>query len=123
MTAADRAKHIRTELKAMFPRTKFSIRSSSYSMGTDVHIKWTDGPTEEAVQNVIECLTEDLKRSYDIDLDTQYNGISLTRNISDEAWNLVKQEVLKTFENHPCINEASFIDRKISYELEDRQFL
>lgn len=124
MTAADRAKHIRTELKAMFPKTKFSVRSSNYSMGSEVYIHWTDGPTEEAVQNVIDCLAEDLKTLYDIDIDTQYNGIALTRKISKETWEAVRQEVLKEMEerNDPYITELWEVEKRVSWEIEERNF-
>ena len=61
---------------------EFSVKSSSYSLGSDVHIVWTDGPTEEAVQKVIDCLVEDMKNLYDIALNTNYNMISIERKIS-----------------------------------------
>ncbi len=38
------AKLIRAELKDQFPDTKFSVRSSRYSMGSNVRVGWTDGP-------------------------------------------------------------------------------
>lgn len=46
------AKNIRTELKREFPGVKFSVRSSSFSMGNDVNVSWTDGPTTEEVEGV-----------------------------------------------------------------------
>lgn len=124
MTAADRAKHIRTELKAMFPTTKFSVRSSNYSMGSEVYVHWDNGPTEKSVQNVINCLSEDLKRLYDINLDTKYNGISLTRNITKEVWETVRQEIVNEMQekNDPYITEYREIERRTSWEIEERNF-
>lgn len=119
MTAANRA-----ELKAMFPKTKFSVRSSTYSMGSEVYVKWTDGPTEESVQNVLDCLAEDLKACYDIDLDTQYNSVSLTREISEETWDAVRQEIIREMEksNDPYLSEKWEIEKRVSWEIDDRAF-
>ena len=46
------AKNIRIELKAVFPNTKFSVRSESFSMGNAVRVSWTDGPTDEEVSDI-----------------------------------------------------------------------
>jgi proteasome lid subunit RPN8/RPN11 len=48
------AANIRMELKAEFPRTKFSVRSRSASMMSAVDVYWTDGPTADAVDTIIE---------------------------------------------------------------------
>jgi hypothetical protein len=55
---AQAAKAIRTKLKTVYPHTVFSVRSKSFSGGDDVSIHWSDGPTTEAVEkivNVHEC--------------------------------------------------------------------
>ncbi len=46
------AKKIRAALKAAFPQVKFSVRSDSFSMGSAVRVKWTDGPTEKQVEKI-----------------------------------------------------------------------
>lgn len=46
-------KNIRRELKENFPATKFSVRYSSFSGGDSYDISWTDGPTQECVDNVV----------------------------------------------------------------------
>ena len=51
-THAQTAKAIREELKKAFPNVSFSVRSSSFSMGDDVKIKWTNGPTTEQIENI-----------------------------------------------------------------------
>ena len=53
LTTAETAKLIRAQLKVHFPGTKFSVRSSVYSMGSSVSIHWTDGPTKKAVNLVV----------------------------------------------------------------------
>jgi len=52
LTTAETAKLIRGQLKRRFPGVKFSVRSSSYSMGSSVAIHWTDGPTEKTVNAI-----------------------------------------------------------------------
>ena len=47
------AKEIKKELKAKFPKTKFSVRSDSYSQGSSVDIYWNDGPTTEEVNKIV----------------------------------------------------------------------
>ncbi|MEQ4664151.1 LPD29 domain-containing protein [Providencia rettgeri] len=43
-------KNIRAELKKNFPKTKFSVRKQYYS---SYHVNWTDGPTVEEVESII----------------------------------------------------------------------
>lgn len=43
------AKNLKIELAAAFPRVKFSVTSSSFSMGDSVDVRWTDGPTSDQV--------------------------------------------------------------------------
>lgn len=49
ISTTDTAKCIRATLKAKFPRTKFSVRSSMYSGGSSIRVSWTDGPTDKLV--------------------------------------------------------------------------
>ena len=51
-SAAMCAKEIRKELKTAFSGIKFSVTSSTFSMGNSVDINWTNGPTREAVETV-----------------------------------------------------------------------
>lgn len=63
LTCADTAKMlVRPALKAAFPGVKFSVRSETYSGGASISISWTDGPTEQAVQDIT-----DQFRSVDFD--------------------------------------------------------
>lgn len=50
---ADVARLIRAALKQPFPRTKFAVRSSVYSGGSSIAIRWTDGPTVAQVKAVV----------------------------------------------------------------------
>lgn len=47
------AKEIRAILKTSFPKTKFSVKSSRFSMGSSVDTWWMDGPTTAQVDELI----------------------------------------------------------------------
>ena len=47
------SKNLKQELKDAFPKTKFSVRSRSYSGGDSIDVNWTDGPTSEEVEKII----------------------------------------------------------------------
>lgn len=47
------AKMIRNDLKKNFPKTKFSVRSESYSGGGNINVDWIDGPTKKQVEEII----------------------------------------------------------------------
>lgn len=51
-TAAQAAASIKSELNAMFPHTKFSVKSEYFAGGSSVRISWEDGPTVDAVDSV-----------------------------------------------------------------------
>lgn len=50
--SADCAKLVRAALKQAFPSVKFSVRTDRYAGGSSVDVKWTDGPTSDAVERV-----------------------------------------------------------------------
>jgi len=52
MSCAETAKLVRVALKAAFPGQKFSVRSSTYSMGASIDVSWVDGPTEAEVKRI-----------------------------------------------------------------------
>lgn len=53
LSCADTAKLVRNALKREFPTTKFSVRSSTYSGGASINVKWIDGPLQSQVQGVV----------------------------------------------------------------------
>lgn len=55
MSAAQSAARIRADLKAAFPGTKFSVRSSTYSQGSSVNVSYVDGPALTAVEAIAEA--------------------------------------------------------------------
>jgi hypothetical protein len=70
LTTADVAKLIRAALKQAYPHTAFSVRTSSYSGGSSISIRWTDGPS---VANV-EAIAGDYQgRGFDGSIDLGYS--------------------------------------------------
>lgn len=53
LSCAETAKLLRLALKESFPGVKFSVRSSVYSGGASIHVKWMDGPTSAAVDPIL----------------------------------------------------------------------
>ena len=53
LTCAETAKLIRQVLKESFPGVKFSVKSSTYSGGASVSIRWTDGPNDAQVRAAV----------------------------------------------------------------------
>ena len=52
LSCADTAKLLRAALKEAFPGVKFGVRSSVYSGGASIYVKWTDGPTGAQVKAI-----------------------------------------------------------------------
>jgi len=51
-SCAETAKMVRAALKESFPGVKFSVKSSVYSGGASINIRYTDGPTYDQVKLV-----------------------------------------------------------------------
>ena len=52
LTVTDTAKLLRQVLKAEWPDTRFSVKSSKYAGGASIRVGWVDGPTEWDVSQV-----------------------------------------------------------------------
>lgn len=66
----DIAKIIRADLKRAFPKTKFSVRCRSWSMGGEIAVNWADGPTRHSVEKLIGKYQD---RGFDGMIDLAYN--------------------------------------------------
>ena len=53
LSCAETAVMIRQVLKESFPGVKFSVRSSVYSGGASINIRYQDGPSYDAVKSVV----------------------------------------------------------------------
>jgi Large polyvalent protein associated domain 29 len=74
LTCAETATLVRQALKARFPRTRFSVRSHTYSGGASIDVRWTDGPTVQQVQAVT-VLYQGASLDGMIDLKTTHSSI------------------------------------------------
>lgn len=52
LTTAETAAALRSTLKTAFPGTKFSVTSKTYSGGSSINVRWTDGASFVAVHAV-----------------------------------------------------------------------
>lgn len=57
ISVTDTAKMVRQALKEAFPGIKFSVKSSSYSGGASINVRWTDGPSSAMVEAVAGTFT------------------------------------------------------------------
>lgn len=92
------AKNVRIELKRAFPNVTFKVHTKRFSMGDDLTVHWTDGPTSKQVDAIIQKYSAG---SFDgsVDLYNYHNDpftdvfgdakyVFATRSYSDEllAW-------------------------------------
>jgi hypothetical protein len=133
---AQASQQIKKILKKEFPKTKFSVKSSNYSMGDSINISWIDGVAERKVEKLIcryqygnfngmEDIYEYTNRREDI---PQTKYLFCNRKISDEFYflkldemrtkwdflaNIVKENIDKTnqevFDKTGCWDAKHFI--------------
>ncbi len=82
------AKNIRIELKHVFPKIKFSVKTESYSGGCSINIKWTDGPNERQVKEITS------KYQYG-----HFDGMNDIYEYTDEVWTDIFGGAKYVFEN------------------------
>lgn len=73
LSCAETAVMIRSVLKESFPGVKFSVRSSVYSGGASITIKYNDGPNADAVKAAVSIF----EASY-FDGSIDYKGLNFT---------------------------------------------
>ena len=116
------AKNIRIELARAFPGQKFSVRSSSFSMGNDVQVGWVDGPTSKEVEAIVGKYQyghfngmEDIyeyNHSVFCNLFGRTKYANTSRSLSDEnravvlEWAKERYEAGETFNSHSAENLA-----------------
>jgi hypothetical protein len=97
LSCAETAVMIRQVLKESFPGVKFSVRSSVYSGGASINIKYQDGPNADAVKAAVSIF----EASY-FDGMQDYKGQNYTAIDGQQIW---------------FGADFVFVDRKISDEL------
>lgn len=69
------AKVVRAKLKAAYPGTKFSVRSSKYAGGASIHINYVDGPDTREVDQMLRPLAS--VKSFNMDDTVNYGATVL----------------------------------------------
>ena len=111
-TAVDTAKKIRKTLKAAFPGVKFSVTSSTFSMGSSVSVRWTDGPMSSHVDKILNRFKsgyydgmQDMYESTGYEWEGQiYNGakyVSGSRDLSPERQKRIEDKLNDKYATYP----------------------
>ncbi|CDN87356.1 hypothetical protein BN948_01778 [Hydrogenophaga intermedia] len=88
LSCAETAVMVRKALKESFPGIKFSVRSSTYSMGASINVRWTDGPNRaqvEAVAQVFNGSYFDGMQDYKGSLNNMIDGEAVSFG-ADSVW-------------------------------------
>lgn len=115
---AQAAKAIRQELKKAFPNIKFTVRSSSFSMGDDVRIDYVNGVPSKEVEKIVnkyqagqfdgmQDLYEYNNRRSDI---PQVKYVLVQREISQDVREAVKQRIAKEYGIKDINNSQEWFD-------------
>jgi hypothetical protein len=92
---------VRKVLKEKFPKTKFGVRSKTYTGGGSVTIEWTDGPSTKSVDEAVSHLNGrhfdgmDDSTSYTRTKETQSDGS--TREVQHYAYIFTERNYSKEF--------------------------
>ena len=70
LTVTETAKLVRQDLKKNFPGTKFSVTCDKYAGGASIRVRWSDGPTDRAMDDVVGIYAS---RGFDGMVDYEYH--------------------------------------------------
>jgi hypothetical protein len=91
------AKNVRTDLKKAFPGVKFSVTSDVASMTSSVDIRWTLGPTEAQVKELVNKY-ETHKKPYDSEFREKFGSVRFVfpkRDYGEEVYEVVGRELCR----------------------------
>jgi len=90
------ASNIKLELKRAFPLIKFEVKSSSYSGGCSIDVRWTDGVTTESVDTIIKKYQQG-----------SFDGMTDSYTYDpDRYWSIVFGGARHVFSQRHCTAEA-----------------
>jgi len=95
------AKLLRTKLAAAFPATKFSVRSSRFSMGESIEVSWTDGPSEMRVKQIANAFKDISRDSFGEILGGGNRYVGLDRSFSSSATTWAAKQTQNTSGTYP----------------------
>lgn len=87
------AKAVRQALKEKFPNTKFSVKSSSFAGGDDVHVRYMDGMPERVVSDIVD---EFQYGSFNAMIDL-YEYTNYRHDIPQVKWTFTEREISTEF--------------------------
>lgn len=97
------SKAIKAELKKLFPETKFSVRSDSYTGGNAVDISWDNGPSRVTIEAIVKkyqygavTRMDDCYENTNVsDTLPQAKFVSCSRNIAQEVRDRLAEQLEK----------------------------
>jgi len=103
--AAKTSSAIKSELKKAFPKTKFSVRSSNFSGGDSVSIRYENGAPRKEIEKITDKYQagsfDGMTDCYDYDNKIegipQAKYIQVMRTITDEKKEEAKQRIIKKY--------------------------
>lgn len=90
-----KAKILKDELKNLFPKTKFRVKSDHYSGGSSINVFWEDGASSKKVQPVIKKYQTDLGSDPMTDYFNYDNYAFGQRSISEKRMSELKAKLKK----------------------------
>ena len=101
LDVAAAAKLLRGKLAAAFPATKFSVRSSRFSMGESIDVSWTDGPSEKRVKAITNAFKDISRDSFGEILGGGNRYLGLDRSFSSSATTWAAKQTQATSGAYP----------------------
>ncbi len=84
LNSAKKSKLIKKTLMAAYPDVKFSVTCDKYSQGFSFDIAWTNGPTQDDIDKVLEQFQDDEPKFY---------YVCSRRNITAEVWKWAEKQI------------------------------
>ena len=118
LDVAQAAKLLRAKLAAAFPATKFSVRSSRFSMGESIEVGWTDGPSEKRVKKITDAFKDISRDSAGEILGGGNRYLGLDRSFSSSATTWASKQTQNTSDAYS--NEKQRLLARTSFDANGR---
>lgn len=97
ITAKDRAKILRTEIRKQFPKQKISVRADNFSMGSSVNIHWDMGINYNEVQEFVDKIVKEQEAKGICFSNGKTKFVEVHRHIEEGIYEKVKLELIKEY--------------------------
>ena len=93
VNSAKKSKLIKQTLKTIYPDVKFSVTCDHYSGGFSFHIRWTNGPKSDDIDQILRQF-EDPHKAHNMEHDLQSSFYVFSeRQITDEVWKWAEKQI------------------------------